>query len=302
MLWSLIPNWVDLISPNFTVNPPPHFHTLPTQLRFGAVARDRHQSEVVCYAKQVVRYRESKSPQVAPPPGLAGCLPAKAVSAHCEHTAAAARAHYPPALQCAHSAHLGWLLSFARFQAGLSPLRGLTTNKSHAGGAKLLTNRQTQRCAATRACVDGPAFARFRGVITAVSSAMVILTAALAPLLGAAIVVNPSAASSLARPHRSRITRATATGRATATAPSWQLASTLSTIDALERTGGARPHSLLTGLFDEASGLCSEGVWHNSWLGVGRLLNSRELKISSPRAAGRTGAPPRCRRQRTTKA
>jgi hypothetical protein len=111
-----------------------------------------------------------------------------------------------------------------------------------------------------------------------VSSAMVILTAALAPLLGAAIVVNPSAASSLARPHRSRITRATATGRATATAPSWQLASTLSTIDALERTGGARPHSLLTGLFDEASGLCSEGVWHNSWLGVGRLLAARELR------------------------
>ena len=99
VLWSLIPNWVDLISPNFTVNPPPHFHTLPTQLRFGVVARDRHQSEVVCYAKQVVRYRESKSPQVAPPPGLAGCLPAKAVSAHCEHTAAAARAHHPPALQ-----------------------------------------------------------------------------------------------------------------------------------------------------------------------------------------------------------
>ena len=79
VLWSLIPNWVDLISPNFTVNPPPHFHTLPTQLRFGVVARDRHQSEVVCYAKQVVRYRESKSPQVAPPPGLAGCLPAKAL-------------------------------------------------------------------------------------------------------------------------------------------------------------------------------------------------------------------------------
>ena len=107
---------------------------------------------------------------------------------------------------------------------------------------------------------------------------MVILTAALAPLLGAAIVVNPSSVASLGRPHRSRITRATATGRATATAPSWQLASTLSTFDALERTGGARPHSLLTGLFDEASGLCSEGVWHNSWLGVGRLLAARELR------------------------
>ena len=97
---------------------------------------------------------------------------------------------------------------------------------------------------------------------------MVILTAALAPLLGAAIVVNPSAVPALARPHVSRVTRATAsysTGRATATAPSWQLASTLSTIDALEQTGGARPHSLLTGLFDEASGLCSSMVKVPSW-------------------------------------
>ena len=256
-----------------------------------------------------------------PADAAAGATAAVAAAAGCRPPAARPTPPLPPRARCrrcraaaadaaagclararAHSAHLGWLLSFARFQAGLSPLRGLTTNKSHAGGAKLQTNRQTQRCAATRACVDGPAFARFRGVKLRCSCRMVILTAALAPLLGAAIVVNPSAASSLARPHRSRITRATATGRATATAPSWQLASTLSTIDALERTGGARPHSLLTGLFDEASGLCSEGVWHNSWLGVGRLLNSRELKISSPRAAGRTGAPPRCRRQRTTKA
>ena len=97
---------------------------------------------------------------------------------------------------------------------------------------------------------------------------MLLLTAALSTAIARPAV--PSA--------RPQITRATATASgATATAPSWQLASTLSTIDALERTGGERPHSLLTGLFDEASGLCSEGVWHNSWLGVGRLLAAREL-------------------------
>jgi len=110
---------------------------------------------------------------------------------------------------------------------------------------------------------------------------MVVLTVALAPLLG--IVANPSAVPALAHPHGPRTARATAsvatTGRrATATAPSWQLASVLSTIDALEQTSGPRPHSLLTGMFDEASGLCGEGVWHNSWLGVGRLLAARELR------------------------
>ena len=100
---------------------------------------------------------------------------------------------------------------------------------------------------------------------------MLLLTAALSTAIARPAV--PSA--------RPQITRATATASgATATAPSWQLASTLSTIDALERTGGTRPHSLLTGLFDEASGLCSEGVWHNSWLGVGRLLAARELRLA----------------------
>ena len=97
------------------------------------------------------------------------------------------------------------------------------------------------------------------------------------------MLLTAALSTTIARPAvpsaRPQITRATATASgATATAPSWQLASTLSTIDALERTGGERPHSLLTGLFDEASGLCSEGVWHNSWLGVGRLLAARELR------------------------
>ena len=139
---------------------------------------------------------------------------------------------------------------------------------------------RTQR-ALDVATAHSAAWRRHRCCLLDRRSLMVILTAALAPLLGAAIVVNPSAVPALARPHVSRTTPASAsygTSRATATAPSWQLASTLSTIDALEQTGGARPHSLLTGLFDEASGLCSEGVWHNSWLGVGRLLAARELR------------------------
>ena len=107
--------------------------------------------------------------------------------------------------------------------------------------------------------------------LSVIPSAMLLLTAALSTAIARPAV--PSA--------RPQITRATATASgATATAPSWQLASTLSTIDALERTGGTRPHSLLTGLFDEASGLCSEGVWHNSWLGVGRLLAARELRLA----------------------
>ena len=111
-------------------------------------------------------------PPLPSPPPLAAARPPPARRRRCRRALAAAAAGIAAAADAAagclararaHSAHLGWLLSFARFQAGLSLLRGLTTNKSHAGGAKLLTNRQTQRCAATRACVDGPAFARFRG-------------------------------------------------------------------------------------------------------------------------------------------
>ena len=120
------------------------------------------------------------------------------------------------------------------------------------------------------ATAHSAAWRRHRCCLLDRRSLMVILTAALAPLLGAAIVVNPSAVPALARPHVSRTTvircpLPTDLGRATATAPSWQLASTLSTIDALEQTGGARPHSLLTGLFDEASGLCSSMVKVPSW-------------------------------------
>ena len=59
---------------------------------------------------------------------------------------------------------------------------------------------------------------------------------------------------------------------------SWQLSSAVSTIGALERTAaGPRPHGLLEAMHDAESGLCSEGVWHNAWLGVSRVLAAREL-------------------------
>ena len=57
---------------------------------------------------------------------------------------------------------------------------------------------------------------------------------------------------------------------------SWQLSSAVSTIGALERTAGVRPADLLQSMHDGESGLCSEGVWHNSLLGVSRVLAARE--------------------------
>ena len=86
---------------------------------------------------------------------------------------------------------------------------------------------------------SGRTYPRTWLTLPVIPSAMLLLTAALSTAIARPAV--PSA--------RPQITRATATASgATATAPSWQLASTLSTIDALERTGGTRPHSLLTGL------------------------------------------------------
>ena len=60
--------------------------------------------------------------------------------------------------------------------------------------------------------------------------------------------------------------------------PSWQLQTAVVTIGALECASGPRPLSLLDGLFDAESGLCSEGVWHNSMLGVSRVLCARQLR------------------------
>lgn len=70
------------------------------------------------------------------------------------------------------------------------------------------------------------------------------------------------------------------------TAPSWQTLTAASTIDALERTvTGQKPLSLLDDMYDESSGLCSEGVWHNSWLGVSRVLAARALRSSDSERA-----------------
>ena len=100
MLWSLIPNWVDLISPNFTVNPPPPFSHLTNT---AAVRGRRQRSTPVRSSLLRQAGREVSRKQIASGGAAAGprWLPsrAKAVSAHCEHTAAAARAHHPPALQ-----------------------------------------------------------------------------------------------------------------------------------------------------------------------------------------------------------
>ena len=90
---------------------------------------------------------------------------------------------------------------------------------------------------------------------------------------------DASIASTIAGSGLTRHTTLTATA-SVATAPSWQLTSAVSTIEAIERTSSPRPHSLLTGMFDEETGLCSEGVWHNSWFGVSRVLASRELRAA----------------------
>lgn len=64
----------------------------------------------------------------------------------------------------------------------------------------------------------------------------------------------------------------------TLVAPTWQLSTAVATLGAIEKRSGARPLDLLEDMFDEESGLCSEGVWHNSWFGVGKILASRQLR------------------------
>ena len=76
----------------------------------------------------------------------------------------------------------------------------------------------------------------------------------------------------------SLVLRATALVAPTVGTSSFQLASAVSAIEALERTADPRPHSLLDGMFDEATGLCSEGVWHNALLGTSRVLAARQLR------------------------
>lgn len=76
-----------------------------------------------------------------------------------------------------------------------------------------------------------------------------------------------------------------------ATALPWRTQTAVTTIGALERTGASsvRPHNLLNVMLDDESGLCSEGVWHNSWLGVSRVLAARQLRaLGETEAADRT--------------
>lgn len=65
-------------------------------------------------------------------------------------------------------------------------------------------------------------------------------------------------------------------------APSWPLQTAISTISALERNSGSQPLDLLSDLWHPESGLCSEGTWHNSMLGIGRVLAAREVQSSNP--------------------
>ena len=64
-----------------------------------------------------------------------------------------------------------------------------------------------------------------------------------------------------------------------ARASSWELRTSQRLLSALRaRTGRSRPLALLDDFYDANSGLCSEGVWHNAWLGIASLLAARELQ------------------------
>ena len=64
-----------------------------------------------------------------------------------------------------------------------------------------------------------------------------------------------------------------------ARAASWELRTSQRLMSALRaRTKSSRPLDLLEDFYDATSGLCSEGVWHNAWLGIGSVLSARELR------------------------
>ena len=59
----------------------------------------------------------------------------------------------------------------------------------------------------------------------------------------------------------------------------WELRTAQSLTDGIRaRTSSARPLDLLVDLHDAESGLSSEGVWHNAWLGVAYVQTARELR------------------------
>ena len=66
--------------------------------------------------------------------------------------------------------------------------------------------------------------------------------------------------------------------RAQARAP-WELRTSQRLMSALRaRTRSIRPLDLLDDFYDADSGLCSEGVWHNAWLGISSVLAARALR------------------------
>ena len=60
----------------------------------------------------------------------------------------------------------------------------------------------------------------------------------------------------------------------------WKLESAVSTIRALKQRTGPRPLDLLEDMYDDKSGLCSEGTWHNAWLGSSHVLAARQLRAA----------------------
>ena len=70
-------------------------------------------------------------------------------------------------------------------------------------------------------------------------------------------------------------------------APSWELRTSQQLIAGLRaRSSNTPPLDLLTDLHDAESGLCSEGVWHNCWLGTACVLAARRLRRDAAPDAG----------------
>lgn len=111
---------------------------------------------------------------------------------------------------------------------------------------------------------------------------------------------SPSVASSLARPahHKSPspaqfanavvknadLLERSRTSSVSMQAPSWELHTSQSVLRGLrKRTTNKRPLDLLTDLHDEESELCSEGIWHNAWLGIAHVQTARQLRRDGAR-------------------
>ena len=74
-----------------------------------------------------------------------------------------------------------------------------------------------------------------------------------------------------------------------AQAPLWELRTAQALIHGIRaRTSNVRPLDLLADLHDEPTGLCSEGVWHNAWLGTAYVQAAGRIRALD--AAGTTTA------------